>query len=40
MVLADIAYSAGNWNIEKHIRYLANIRNVGRDCWFWGTVES
>jgi len=30
MVLADFSYSAGNWRIEKHIRYLADIRNVGR----------
>jgi len=29
-VIADFAYSAGGWRIEKHIRYLANIRNVGR----------
>jgi hypothetical protein len=30
MVLADFAYSAGGWRIDKHIRYMADIRNVGR----------
>ncbi|KIM35067.1 hypothetical protein M413DRAFT_79764 [Hebeloma cylindrosporum] len=30
MVIADFAYSAGGWRIEKHLRYLADIRSVGR----------
>jgi len=30
MVIADFAYSAGGWRIDKHLRYLADIRNVGR----------
>ena len=30
MVLADFAYNAGSWRMEKHIRVLADIRNVGR----------
>jgi hypothetical protein len=30
MVIADFAYSAGGWRIDKHIRYMADIRNVGR----------
>jgi len=29
-VIADFAYSAGGWRIDKHIRYMADIRNVGR----------
>jgi hypothetical protein len=28
-VLADFGYSAGGWRVEKHIRYLADIRNAG-----------
>lgn len=30
LVLKDFAYSAGGWRVEKHIRYLADIRNTGR----------
>ena len=30
MVVAQFAYSAGGWRIDKHIRYMADIRNVGR----------
>jgi len=30
MVIADFAYGAGGWRIDKHIRYMADIRNVGR----------
>jgi hypothetical protein len=30
MVIADFAYSAGSWRVDKHIRYMADIRNVGR----------
>lgn len=29
-VLAHFAYNAGGWRVEKHIRYLVDIRNVGR----------
>ena len=29
-VLAHFAYNAGGWRVEKHIRYLADIRNIGR----------
>ena len=30
MVIGDFAYSSGGWRIDKHIRYLADIRNIGR----------
>lgn len=30
MVIADFAYSAGSWRVDKHLRYMADIRNVGR----------
>jgi hypothetical protein len=30
LVLKDFAYNAGGWRVEKHIRYLADIRGVGR----------
>ncbi|KDR83047.1 hypothetical protein GALMADRAFT_221031 [Galerina marginata CBS 339.88] len=30
LVLADFAYSAGGWRIEKHLRFVADIRNKGR----------
>jgi len=30
MVTTDFAYSAGGWRVDKHIRYMADIRNVGR----------
>lgn len=30
LVLADFGYNAGNWRVEKHLRYLCDIRNVGR----------
>ena len=29
-VLADFAYNAGGWRVEKHLRYLCDIRKVGR----------
>jgi hypothetical protein len=29
LVLKDFAYNAGGWRVEKHIRYLADIRGVG-----------
>ena len=28
--MADFGYSAGGWRVDKHIRYMADIRNVGR----------
>ncbi|KAH9179060.1 lectin 2 [Lactarius sanguifluus] len=30
LVLKDFGYDAGGWRVEKHIRYLADIRGVGR----------
>ncbi|KAF8810224.1 lectin PVL [Phlegmacium glaucopus] len=30
MVLGDFSYSAGGWRVEKHIRYMADIRKTGR----------
>jgi len=30
LVLADFAYNAGGWRVEKHLRYLSDIRGVGR----------
>ena len=30
MVLGDFSYSAGGWRTDKHIRFMADIRNVGR----------
>ncbi|KAH9052734.1 lectin 2 [Lactarius vividus] len=30
LVLRDFGYYAGGWEVEKHIRYLADIRGVGR----------
>jgi len=30
LVLKDFAYSAGGWRVEKHLRYLSDIRGVGR----------
>jgi len=30
LVLADFAYNAGDWRVEKHLRYLSDIRGVGR----------
>ncbi|KAH9005597.1 lectin 2 [Lactarius hatsudake] len=30
LVLRDFGYHAGGWRVEKHIRYLADIRGVGR----------
>jgi hypothetical protein len=30
LVLKDFAYNAGGWRVDKHIRYLADIRGVGR----------
>jgi hypothetical protein len=30
LVLKDFAYNAGGWRVEKHIRYLSDIRGVGR----------
>jgi len=30
MVLASFSYSAGGWRIDKHIRFMADLRNVGR----------
>jgi len=30
LVLGDFAYNAGGWRVEKHIRFIADIRNVGR----------
>lgn len=29
-VLADFSYSSGGWRVEKHIRFLVDIRNIGR----------
>lgn len=30
LVLADFGYNAGGWRVEKHLRYLSDIRRVGR----------
>jgi len=30
LVLADFGYNNGGWRVDKHIRYLADIRSVGR----------
>ncbi|KAH9012045.1 lectin 2 [Lactarius hengduanensis] len=30
LALKDFGYDAGGWRVEKHIRYLADIRGVGR----------
>ncbi|CAA7270564.1 unnamed protein product [Cyclocybe aegerita] len=30
MVISDFAYNAGDWRVEKHLRYLSDIRKVGR----------
>ena len=30
MVIRDFAYNAGGWRVEKHIRFMADIRNTGR----------
>ena len=30
MVIQNFAYSAGDWRVEKHIRFMADIRNIGR----------
>ncbi|KAF7377337.1 hypothetical protein MSAN_00154700 [Mycena sanguinolenta] len=30
MVLADFSYLNGSWRVEKHIRFMADIRNIGR----------
>ena len=30
LVLGDFGYNAGGWRVEKHLRYLCDIRNVGR----------
>lgn len=30
LVLREFGYGAGGWRVEKHIRYLADIRGVGR----------
>ena len=30
MVLPDFSYSAGGWRTERHIRFIADIRNIGR----------
>ena len=30
LVLADFGYNAGGWRVEKHLRYLSDIRGVGR----------
>ena len=30
MVLADFSYNAGGWRVEKHVRFVADIRKVGR----------
>jgi hypothetical protein len=30
MVISEFGYAAGDWRVDKHIRYMADIRNVGR----------
>ena len=30
MVLSDFAYAGGGWRIERHLRFMADIRNTGR----------
>ena len=30
MAIQDFAYNAGGWRVEKHIRFVADIRNTGR----------
>lgn len=30
MAIQDFAYNAGDWHVEKHIRFSADIRNTGR----------
>jgi len=30
MAIQDFAYNAGGWHVEKHIRFMADIRNTGR----------
>ena len=30
MAIRDFAYNAGGWRVEKHIRFMADIRNTGR----------
>ena len=30
LVLNDFAYNAGGWRVEKHLRYLSDIRGIGR----------
>jgi hypothetical protein len=30
MAIQDFAYNAGGWRVEKHIRFMADIRNTGR----------